>query len=147
MMQLTKGVSEDLPEVWLHAYSLPRPFDGLNIPLPVQSCFLRNYAKNKGYFFVLPAVEWCIDGLYIQLRKLMSTENVSEIGMTSIKMLPLMKEQQLNNLLDCSQEVNFHCVLENLIINNYNLPEYAKEYRSLAKLSERNFSKLDQYFQ
>ena len=67
---------------------MPRNFAGLNIPIAVQSVYLRDYCTRNNYNYVLPKVEWCLPGVYIELYKLITSKKEINIAMTSIRMLP-----------------------------------------------------------
>ena len=72
----------------LHTYSLPRPFSSLNIPIAIQSVYLRNYANSKSMTFSLPKVEWCMPDVYLVLFNLANDPVVEHIAMSSIQMMP-----------------------------------------------------------
>ena len=38
-------------------YVLPRPFGGFNIPIPLQTSYIKQYAQQNNYKFLLPVAE------------------------------------------------------------------------------------------
>ena len=67
----------------LHSYSIARPFGGMNIPIAIQSLYMRDYCARNNYVFKLPIVEWCIN-VYENLGFMLQQDNITDIGMTSI---------------------------------------------------------------
>ena len=51
-------------------YVIPRPFNGFNIPIAIQSVYLRDYCKRKNYIFSLPATEFTKTDSYAMLSSL-----------------------------------------------------------------------------
>jgi len=107
----------------LHTYSHARPFKGLNIPLPLQSTYLRHYANARGYIFSLPIVEWCIDGVFLELFQLMSKSCVKDIALTSCLMLPS-PDHIDDSFFSLRENLRFPFVLENQIINSKEVKAY-----------------------
>ena len=52
----------------LFTYTVPRPFSGYNIPIAIQSCFLRDYASKK-MLFSLPVTEIVKKDTYSMFKK------------------------------------------------------------------------------
>ena len=119
----------------LHTYSFSREFKGLNIPLPVQSTYLRTYANSKDFIFSLPRVEWVQKGVYVELYTLLFDNTVENICMTSVLMLPV-TDNFIHDLTACTTQ-HFHFPLENIILNPLQLKDYLIELKRL-----QNFSKL-----
>ena len=119
----------------LYTYSLPRPFFGLNIPIAIQSVYLRNYAHSRDFTFVLPKVEWFLPNTYIELFKLLQDDSVHHLGMSSLRMLPL-NEQYLKSMLP-SRDLIFHFILENKVIVSSELLDYIMEYKLINSLASR----------
>ena len=72
----------------LFSYVLPRDFHGYNIPISIQSMYIKNYAENNGYQFVLPVTEISVKDNYYMLKKF-SKKNTYNLAMTSIFILPI----------------------------------------------------------
>lgn len=103
----------------LFTYALPRSFNGQNIPISVQSAFLRDYCLRNGYNFTLPTVEICVENsYYVLLRNLfLRRHNQLDIGLTSILILPSNDSRLLNDILQINPLANWHFVLEGLVLN------------------------------
>jgi sporadic carbohydrate cluster protein (TIGR04323 family) len=117
----------------LYTYSLPRPFSGLNIPIAIQSAYLRGYAHSNKYIFVLPKVEWFIPNSYIELYKLLHDSSVNNLAMSSIRMLPT--DHHLIKSILPLREIALHFVLENKVILSSNLLYYLSEHKKICALA------------
>jgi len=125
----------------LFTYTVPRPFFGYNIPIAIQSCYLRDYASKKKMLFSLPVTEVVRNNSYSIFKKNFKKKNIS-IAMTSIFILPIKNKKLFNTLMqDLHQNVNFHFVLENFIFNKKELIQWRREYLLLSKLSN-NYNNL-----
>ncbi len=118
----------------LYSYSLPRAFSGLNIPIAVQSTYLREYAIKNNYNFVLPKVEWCIPGVYTTLYSMIDDSCISEIAFTSINMIPIANKGLLEYLN--SKKKKYHFVLEKIIVNEDKINSIISDIRYLKGLSQ-----------
>ena len=77
----------------LVTYSMPRPFFGMNIPIPVQSAYLRDYASRNNLVFSLPVTEVCFGGSCYALSNIFRALSDGEnFGAVSILVLPLDNE-------------------------------------------------------
>ena len=112
---------------------MPRNFAGLNIPIAVQSVYLRDYCYRINYNYLLPKVEWCMPGVYIELYKLITSKKNIDIAMTSIRMLPT--EVKMLNLLLEERSVRFHFVLEKLVVESESLKELLESQQKYNELS------------
>jgi len=120
----------------LHTYSMPRTFKRLNIPLPLQSSYLRHYALSNDYIFILPKVEWCIEGVFLELFNLITDSRVTDIALTSYLMLPSFHHID-DSLLSPSRGLRFHFVLENQIIRSHYLKIYLQELEQIKSFSRQ----------
>jgi len=111
----------------LHAYSNPRNCHSISVPLAVQSTYLRSYASKIGYIFVLPRVEWCMEGVYLELFRLATDPNVYQIAMLSFHMMPY-PDALLSLLTQCS-DVTYHFVLENQVVPSNQLLHHMNQMR------------------
>ena len=104
----------------LFTYALPRSFNGQNIPIPVQSAFLRDYCIRNGYNFTIPTVEICVENsYYVLFRSLFLRRHYElDIGLTSILMLPSKDSHLLKEILQINPLVNWHFVLEGLVLRH-----------------------------
>ena len=119
----------------LHTYSLPRPFLSLNIPLAMQSVYLRNYANSRSMTFSLPKVEWCIPNVYLVLFNMANDLTVKHIAMSSIQMMP--QDYEALTMLSKLHQVDYHFVLENIIIQNFELPNYIYHQNHIRSFSSK----------
>ena len=119
----------------LHTYSLPRPFSSLNIPLAVQSVYMRNYANSLSMTFSLPKVEWCIPNVYLVLFNMANDPFVDNIAMSSILMMP--KDPESLGLLSSFHKLDYHFVLENLVLTNSEVPQYIQDLQYFQSFSSR----------
>jgi len=129
----------------LLTYTVPRPFFGYNIPIAIQSCFLRDYASKKKMLFSLPLTEVVKKNSYSMFKKKFKKKKIS-LAMTSIFILPLKDEKLFNNLVsELNNQTALHFVLENLILNKKTLLKWRKEYLELSKLS-KNYNSFTKMF-
>lgn len=119
----------------LNTYTLPRPFFGYNIPIAIQSCFLRDYASKNNLNFSLPVTEIVKENCYYMFQKKF-VKKIFHIGMTSIFMLPLNNNDLFKKVLkDIHKQSVFHFVLENLKLKKKSLIIWKNEFSSYSKLS------------
>lgn len=116
----------------LYAYTLPREFEKINIPIPVQSTYLRTYAEKKKLIYKLPQTEICFRHSYHILKNLIRHVQINEteanIGMTSILMLPVRENEKLNEIIKSENEIIWHFPLENLVLKSNQVLEWASWY-------------------
>jgi len=117
-------------------YSLPRPFFGLNIPIPVQSSFMRGYLVDAGYLFKLPLVEMVFsDSYYMLLMALReSHEEKIDICMTSIMILPLDKPELLSIIVNLGKSKKWHFPLEGLVLSAAQIIDWADNFIFYRKI-------------
>jgi sporadic carbohydrate cluster protein (TIGR04323 family) len=114
---------------------LPRPFFGYNVPIAIQSCFLRDYASKNNLDFSLPVTEIVKEDCYYMFKKKF-IKKLFHIGMTSIFMLPLNKDDLFKKTLKgIHKDSVFHFVLENLKLKKKDLIIWKNEFSSYSKLS------------
>lgn len=121
-------------------YTHSRRFGSYNIPIAVQSCFIRDYCKKSEIPFVLPRTEYCIKNCYSSLINMISEHNSTEklvIIISSIYML-----EEASNMNDDKQEilsnsnVIYNCVLENKSVNYQQAKDFLTEcsiYNNIAR--------------
>lgn len=103
----------------LFTYSLPRPFFGMKIPIPVQSAYLRDYCVRNGFEFSLPLVEICKKNCYFLLIRALESGkgNNHSIGLTSVLMLPGNDPDLLETIIKIDQSIKWHFPLENIVLH------------------------------
>ena len=120
----------------LSSYVSCRNINGICIPLPIQTNYLRSYANNKNMILSMPNVEWTNSKSYSKLITLINDKNIQEIAICSIFMVnfdeiePKIKNAQIFK--------EFHFPLENKIFNLEESFEYYKTYIKLRKLSKNH---------
>ena len=81
----------------LKTYVLPRPFYGYNIPIAIQSSYIKDYAAKKNYAFSLPETEITTSNVYLVLKKILSNRLNTDLAFTSIFMLPVYNKKMSDN--------------------------------------------------
>ena len=118
----------------LTTYSFTRPFSGHNIPLAVQSVYMRNYAQSNAFLFTIPTVEITKNNSYIKLMKLFKdSKKITDIAFTSLFMLPITDNVLFLQLIKQVKNKNlkFHFILESLVLSKSELIDYQKEVSSI----------------
>ena len=121
----------------LHTYSQPRPFNNLNIPIAVQSVYLRSYAVSNSFIFKIPRVELTKNNSFINLKDLLiNSKKISDLAFTSLFMLPIDNNVAFYDIKKNikNDDMKFHFVLESLILNKKELIDYQKEVFLIKKL-------------
>ena len=124
-----------MSEKLLYSYSMPRPFKGLNIPLPLQTIFMRDYANAERLKFVLPRVEWCMKDIYFVLESMILSDKINDIAMTSIFILPSEKSYRLKSLFEIKRNLTLHFPLEGLKVPADEIIEVLENYEELNNIS------------
>jgi len=125
-----------------YSYTLPRKFKDMNIPINIQSCFLRDYCDKNNLRYVLPQTEIINDGSIYILRELIirlaGQENL--IGMTSIFMLPHQNPEKIKVIqqLDVENNIEWHFPLETIVCETEHLLDITAEYAKLEFLSGKS---------
>ncbi len=124
----------------LITYSLPRPFFGMNIPIPMQSAFMRDYAQKNNFIFQLPAVEICFrESHYVLLNTLKKAQDKSSpnICMSSVLMLPIFNYDLLRVLVSINSSFKWHFPLEGMILNGDQLLGWIAAYKYIDVLKNK----------
>jgi sporadic carbohydrate cluster protein (TIGR04323 family) len=112
----------------LLTYTLPRTFNKYNIPIAIQSNYLKDYAKNNHFEFSLPVTEIKTKNIYIQLKKITSKKPIN-IAMVSIFILPVEDLKLLKSIMyGINVNTKFHFALEKLVLNKSEIKNWAYEY-------------------
>ena len=123
----------------LTTYTLPRPFYGYNIPISIQSAYLRDYANRQGFRFSLPVTEIVTTNSYVMLRGIFSSEgdNLTDLAVVSGFVLPLSDPDKMTALFSefiARQDVKFHLVLEAKVLSAKELLQWADELMTIRAL-------------
>ena len=120
----------------LHTYVIPRPFNGYNIPIAIQSSYLKDYANKNNLIFKLPITEITKSNSYVMLLKLLNDETINNIGFVSGFVLPIYQLKKLNKLLEkTNRNLKFHLALENIVFDNKDLLNWAKNLNDIKIIS------------
>tara|TARA_B110000444_G_C18814790_1_gene584542 strand:- start:1462 stop:1875 length:414 start_codon:yes stop_codon:yes gene_type:complete len=121
----------------LKTYVMPRPFSGYNIPISIQSVYLKDYANKKNFRFSLPTTEVTNSNNFYMLSKILSEKNINNLAMTSIFLLPLNNDKILNKIFNplIKKNINLHFPLEGKILSITEFFDYYKEINTINNLS------------
>lgn len=130
----------------LVTYSMPRPFFGMNIPIPIQSAYLRDYAFRNNLIFSLPVTEVCFGGSFYALSNLFrALVDGEHLGAVSLLTLPLDNESVFFELLSLTSKKNiyFHFPLENFNGDVKAVISWREDFIMLRSLSAPIDGKID----
>ena len=124
----------------LYNYVVPRPFNGYNIPIAIQSTYLRDYCRKKKFIFSLPVTELTKSNSYVMLSSLIGEKKVKNFGLVSGFVLPVYDLNKIRKLLkNVNKNSKFHLILENNIFNKKQLLDWAKSI-NLVNLINSNYN-------
>jgi sporadic carbohydrate cluster protein (TIGR04323 family) len=114
----------------IFTYTMPRPFYGLNIPIPIQSRFIRSYLLDAGYSFKLPVTEILFqDSYYMLFMGIQALDDQNSIVcMTSILMLPLYNSPLLDRIVSFNEKLKWHFPLEGLVLGGSEILAWAESF-------------------
>lgn len=121
----------------LTTYTLPRPFNGYNIPIAIQSTYLREYSKSKSMQFSLPVTEIHYDNCYNMLSLLVNSKKTSDLALVSIFILPFDNIKILKKIFKSnhSKKINYHFLLEAQILTYSEMIDKITQISSIRKYS------------
>lgn len=120
-------------------YTLPRPFSNYNIPIAIQSFYIRDYCIKQKLVFSLPITEISNENCYIMFKKNFLKKKITLV-MTSVFMLPIINKKLFNDIVSGINRLSeLHFVLENLVLKKKDLCIWVNEYNLLSKFS-KNYS-------
>ena len=119
----------------LTTYTLPRPFHGFNIPIAIQSAYLREYCNSKSMQFSLPLTEIHFDNCYNMLESLVKSKHTSELAIVSIFILPFDRPKIFNNIFknNNAKKIKYHFLLESLILNHNEMIDKINQIKIIRK--------------
>ena len=121
----------------LRTYVVPRPFNGYNIPISIQSSYLKDYAKKNNLIFSLPVTEITSSNSYsILCGILQNNKELTDLAFTSIFVLPIADIDKVNQIFNKKVPTNIklHFVLENKVLSINDMLEFIKDIGPLKKL-------------
>ncbi len=121
---------------------MPREFGKYLIPISIQSCYLRDYARRNGYSYSLPVTEFCIPLCYKGLDELIQkackkkdlNTNINLAICSAYMVQEISRKSAIYNLIS-KENIIFHCILENMvgsIDEVFQLLDSANKYDGLA---------------
>ena len=124
----------------LNTYTLPRPFYGFNIPIAIQSAYLRDYAVKNKMRFSLPITEISKPNTYQMLCGILRDKNqkIDNLAFVSIFVLPLNDSKKIKDIFSQKEYINMklHFVLESLVLSPNELLIWQKENMPLVELTQ-----------
>lgn len=118
----------------LTSYISCRQINGICIPLPIQTTYLRSYAVSKNKILSMPNVEWTNSSGYSKLFSLIIDKDIKEIAICSVFMVDFMMLEKEVDIL--KENTIFHFPLENKVLNLKASIKYYKTYIQLRELSK-----------
>ena len=120
-------------------YILPRPFSGFNIPISVQSVYLKDYSLRNNFTFSLPIVEMTTSNSFIKLESILNTgdKNNFDISIVSAFVLPIDNKQKLLKIFSNhrnNDNIRFHILLEKKILSINEILALAQNTEKIRKL-------------
>ena len=116
-------------------YTFTRSFEGLNIPLPIQNIYLRNYCLSNNLRFTLPMPEFPIRSNFSKFKEIIDMNHEDKkVLCTSLLMFSNMPSSIKIKLQEESRFIIIGA-LENTHIWSDNLEKYIEEindYNSIA---------------
>ena len=129
-------------------YVIPRPFYGYNIPIAIQSAYLRDYAKRNKFRFSLPNTEISKPDSFSILSGILSDKENSfkDLAMVSIFILPVFDRKKIFKLFNKRHlnEIKIHFALESYIFSVGDLFNWIEETGPLIKVAN-DFSSIKKY--
>ena len=125
-------------------YVLPRPFNGFNIPIAIQSTYLRDYCKKKKYIFSLPVTEFTKTNSFAMLSSLICAKKASNFAFVSGFVFPVYDLKKFRKLLK-NGYIKFSDIKEIRIIKKVLPHDYFQNFgggESSLRLSDGTFRKL-----
>ncbi len=124
----------------LSTYTMPRPFYGYNIPIAIQSAYLRDYASKNKMHFSLPVTEISKPNTYQMLSGILNDkkQTITNLAFVSIFVLPLYDYRKLKKIFDSKniENLKLHFTLESLILTPDKLLVWQKENVPLIGLTQ-----------
>ena len=120
-------------------YIVPRPFGGFNIPISIQSIYLKDYSLRNKYTFPLPTVEMTTSNSFIKLESMLKSgfHDSLDISIVSLFVLPvenmLILEKVFSDYKN-NNNIKLHILLEKKILSVGELLMWAQDTGSIRKL-------------
>ena len=121
----------------LKPYVLPRPFSGYNIPIAMQTSFIKQYCEQSGYKFSLPIAEVTMSNTHQILEDYLDEVKNANVGIVSVFVLPINNKKLMSKIYKKinKKEILFHAILESKILSKEDLINWEREFSNLHSLS------------
>lgn len=118
---------------------MPRVFNGLNIPISIQSVYMRDYCSKMNLTYSLPQTEICYKDNYYILKKIIHNNKNDEFNliMSSILMLPIHNFAMLKQIVTINDLIKWHFPLEGLIIDNKEIIEWSDNFNQFKNYHKK----------
>ena len=118
----------------LHSYVNTRDVNGISIPLPIQTVYLRNYAKTNNYTLSFPNVEWTNSNSYYCLKNLLFNKKVDNICVCSIFLIQfnMFKSIKYTDIANAKHTL-LHYPLEQKILTLKESIKYYDKYMQIRR--------------
>ena len=128
----------------LKPYVLPRPFSGYNIPIAMQTSFIKQYCEHSGYKFSLPIAELTTSNSYQVLEEYLDEVKNVDLGIVSIFVLPIHNKNLMRRIYNKinKKKILFHAILESEILSKEDLLNWGNEFSDLNSMSVKYESNL-----
>lgn len=133
-MSSTSG--DDTRRINVKGYASPRTFSGFQIPIPMQSMFIRRYCEERGFIFNHHVVENITPNSYFVLERLVTeASQYQALAMCSIGMLPRESTVRGSMLNRCIADgLSVHFVFEQLVVSGSKDIDQVNELLNLTRL-------------
>ena len=116
------------------SYVNPQHINGICVPLPIQTNFIRTYCERNKYPLSLPSCEILFLGNYTMLEKVIRSD-ATDVLMISNFLIPSKKFiSDLKNKIELANK-RLHFILERDVIESRDLLNYIKTKESLNKIA------------
>lgn len=120
-------------------YILSRPFNGFNIPISIQSIYLKDYSTRNNFLFSLPTVEMTASNCFLKLESNLKKfgSGSLDISIVSAFVLPIDNKQIISKIFDKyknNKNIKFHILLEKKIMNIQEILSWAEDIRKIRRV-------------
>jgi len=129
-------------------YTMPRSFNGMVIPISVQSCYIRDYCLRNLLQFSLPITEMCKPLSFVALHQIIQ-ETSASFDELIIIVCSLFVFEEILEIPSFPREllgnICIHSVLENSILDFGEVLSYIEEAKDIQSLENSLFDLSDLY--
>ena len=128
----------------LKPYILPRPFNGYNIPIALQTSFIKNYAEKNNFEFSLPLAELTTSDSFLIFENYINQHRKCEIGVVTAFIFPIENRKLMEKIFKKykKSKIYIHMILESEVFSIKQLLDWANEITVLRSIS-KTYNELD----